>query len=459
VLDRTAKFTPRAPVPHAKPLGSIELLRVLANNPLEAWTQAHFQQLIVKGGLSIGRAVEISDPPAVRHVLMDNAGNYEKDWLRRRILSAGLSNGLLTAEGPQWRIQRRALAPLFARKTVMSFSTAMRDAATALVGRLTSQAGQIVDLAVAATQLTLDVLERTIFSDGLGRDRDEMRLAMKVYFETVGRIELFGILGLPSFIPRPHRRKLRPMLHLCDEAIETIIATRRARIAIDPAGVPRDILTLLLEATDPNTGTKLSEAEIKANILTYIVAGHETTSNCIAWTLYLLSQSPEWRERIVAEAEREIDGNIDGLAERLIETRAVIDEANRLYPPIAAISRAAVGADKLAGHSIKRGTMVVIAPYVLHRHRALWADPDQFDPCRFLNGAHGTVDRFAYLPFGVGPRTCFGAAFALEEATIVVATLMRHFSFELKPGHPVWSVQKMTMRPRNGLPMLVQRRT
>jgi cytochrome P450 len=161
---------------------------------------------------------------------------------------------------------------------------------------------------------------------------------------------------------------------------------------------------------------------------------------------------------VQAEADQELDGDFDGLSDRLVETRAVIDEANRLYPPIAAISRAALGPDELAGEPIRRGTMVVIAPYVLHRHRALWNDPDCFDPGRFLPGARERIDRFAYLPFGVGPRTCIGATLAMQEASIVVATVMREFTLELAPGHEVWPMHRVTVRPDGGLPMIIRRR-
>ena len=452
------RFYPPAPVPRQKPLGPLGLLRVLAKNPLEAWTQAHFEQPVVTGGLSIGRVALVSDPAAIRRVLMDNGQNYHKDWLTRRVLSAGLNNGLLTAEGHQWKTQRRALAPLFARRTVISFSAAMIDAAAALVRRLNKRDGEIDDIAVEVTRLTLEVLERTMFSDGLGRNTEDIRVAMKHYFEAIGKLDPFDVLGLPAAVPRLSRWKVRPMLRLFESAIDNIVATRRRRLAENPDAVPRDILTLLLEARDPETGEALSEVEVRANILTFIAAGHETTANCIAWTLYLLSQSPEWRHRVRAEADRELDGDIDGLAERLVETRAVIDEANRLYPPIAAISRAALGPDELAGEPIRRGTMVVIAPYVLHRHRALWSDPDAFDPSRFLDGAHERIDRFAYLPFGVGPRTCIGASLAVQEAAIVVATVTRNFALELAPGHAVWPMHRVTVRPEGGLPMIVRRR-
>ena len=454
----SAKFYPPAPLPRQKPLGPLALLRVLARNPLEAWTQEHFEKPIVMGGLSIGRVALVSDPAAIRRVLMDNVQNYQKDWLQQRVLSAGLNNGLLTVEGQQWRTQRRALAPLFARRTASNFTATMTEAAAGIVERLNAREDRVDDIAVEVTRVTLDVLERTMFSDGLGRDTEDIRIAMKHYFEAIGKLDPFDVLGVPAAVPRLSRWKVRPMLRLFESAIDTIIATRRKRLADEPDAVPRDILTLLLEARDPETGAALSETEVRANILTFIAAGHETTANCITWTLYLLSQSPEWRSRVQAEADRELDGGHDKLSERLVETRAVIEEANRLYPPIAAISRAALGPDELAGEPIRRGTMVVIAPYVLHRHRTLWSDPDRFDPNRFLDGERERIDRFAYLPFGTGPRVCIGAALAMQEASIVVATVMRHFTLELAPGHAVWPLHRVTIRPAGGLPMIVKRR-
>jgi cytochrome P450 len=203
----------------------------------------------------------------------------------------------------------------------------------------------------------------------------------------------------------------------------------------------------------------LSEAEVKANIITFIAAGHETTANALAWSLFLLSQSPEWSDRVAAEAARELGPAMerprDGAAERLIETRAVVEEAIRLYPPLAAISREAVAPDELAGHAIAAGTTVVVAPYVLHRHRRLWERPDLFDPTRFLAGAREKIDRYVYLPFGAGPRICIGASFALQEATLVLATVMRRFRLQVAPGFAVWPQLRVTLRPRGGLPMRI----
>jgi cytochrome P450 len=202
----------------------------------------------------------------------------------------------------------------------------------------------------------------------------------------------------------------------------------------------------------------MNDAEVKANVLTFFFAGQESTATALTWATYLLSQSPKWSARVTVEAERELSSSLDGAAERLIVTRAVIDEAMRLYPPFAGVTRTAGRRDDLAGRSIERGTMIVISPYVLHRHRLLWDDPDLFDPGRFLDGATRKVDRYAYLPFGVGPRMCIGAGFGLQEATIVLATIMKHFTLSLAPGQAVWPLQRFTLRPRDPLMMVVQER-
>jgi cytochrome P450 len=439
-------------------LGPVGLLRVLQKNPIECWAEEHFEQPVVTASRAIGHVLVINDPGAIRRVLLDNASNYRKDTLQQRVLSAGLANGLLSAEDEQWRVQRRTLAPMFSRKTVTSFAPAMRQAGNALVERWRLRGeGSEIDVAAEMTRVTLDVLERTIFSDGLGCNAEELRAAMAIYFEIIGRIDPLDLFGVPAFVPRLGRLRARSTLRFFDTAIDEIIATRRRRLAQDPDGMPSDILSLLLGALDPATGRPITEAEVRSNILTFIAAGHETTANCLSWSLFLLSQSGEWRERVAAEARREIDRPMVGVADRLVMTRAVVEESMRLYPPIAAISRTAIGPDELAGVAVRRGSMVVIAPYVLHRHRHLWRDPDYFDPGRFLGDARMRIDRFAYLPFGAGIRTCIGSAFALQEATLVLATIMRHFALELAPGHAVWPLLRVTLRPAGGLPMTVRR--
>jgi cytochrome P450 len=447
-----SSYRPPAPIPLPKPLGLFGLLSTLKRNPLECWTQAHFEKPVVAGGLPFKHVLLVHEPAAIRRVLLDNAGNYQKDAIQRRVLSAGLGDGLLSAEGEQWRTQRRTVAPVFARKTIMDFAPAMMAAADALTERWRGEDGSTVDAAAEMSRVTLEVLERTIFSDGLGRDKEEFRGAMATYFNTIGRIDPLDILGLPPSVPRLSHWRVRSTLRFFETAIDEIIAMRRRR----SGEKANDILTLLLGALDPETGRQMSEAEVRSNILTFISAGHETTANTITWSLFLLSQSPEWRARVEAEAAREIGGPIAGLADRLVETRAVIDEAVRLYPAIAALSRVAKGPDELGGEKVKRGTMIVIAPYVLHRHKLYWRDPDTFDPSRFLGKAKNEIDRYAYIPFGAGIRTCIGSAFALQEATLILATIMKNFDVALPPGTAVWPMLRVTLRPADGLPLTIK---
>ncbi|WP_108519553.1 cytochrome P450 [Bradyrhizobium algeriense] len=450
-------YRPPAPAPRAKRLGPIRLISALKRNPLECWTSEHFEKLVVAGGLPVGHVVIINHPAAIRRVLLENDINYRKDMLQRRVLSAGMGEGLLSAEGHQWRSQRRTVAPLFARRTVTQCAPAMMDAANALVERW-RQHGDATTLDVAAemARLTLDVLERTIFSEGFGCNAEEARRAMVTYFNTVGRIDPLDLLGMPDWIPRINHLRVRSTLRFFERSIEHLIAARRQRLAERANSGPNDFLALLLAALDPYTGEPMSEAEVKSNIFTFIMAGHETTSNLLSWSLFLLSQSDDWRRRVQAEAEREINGSVMDLAEHLPETRAVIEEAARLYPPIAAISRVAIDADELAGEVIPGGTLVVISPYVLHRHRLLWPDPDLFEPRRFLGENRALIDRYSYLPFGAGPRTCIGSTFALQEATIVLATITRNFSLHLAPGHKVWPLLQVTLKPAGGLPMIIR---
>jgi cytochrome P450 len=280
---------------------------------------------------------------------------------------------------------------------------------------------------------------------------------MRIYFDSLGRIDPFDLLNLPDFVPRLGRLRTRAAVRLFHQAVDEMIAMR-GRCDLRANGPRHDLLTLMLNARDPESGQPLGDAEIRANVITFMSAGHESTANAIAWTLFLLSQSSTWRERVAAEARRELDGPAETLPDRLVETRAVVEEALRLYPPLAAISRVALGCDELAGTPIGRGAMIVMAPYVLHRHRLWWKEPELFDPAKFLPPARARIDRYVYMPFGAGPRGCIGSVFALQEAVIVVAAIIREFELDVAPGHDVWPLHRITLRPRRGLPMIVRQR-
>jgi len=453
-------FRPPHPKPRTEPLGTLAFLRAVRENPLNTWMEAHFEEPIITGDGALGRMTVVSDPAAIRHILVNNAANYRKDDLQLRILAPGLGRGLVTAEGDEWRLQRRTIAPLFTPRHVASFFPAMVEAAERLVRRWQRRpAGRVVDASLEMTRVTLDVLERTIFTQGVSKDPDALGRAITRYFNSLGRVDPLDIFGFPDWIPRIGRLRARPSIRFFEETVNALIDARKQLLARGEQA-PRDLLTLLLEAADPETGKGLSDIDVRTNIVTFIGAGHETTANALSWSLYLLSQD----ERARAHVEREVDEVLEEGAlephhlDKLVYTRAVIDEAIRLYPPAPYMSRAAIDDDRIGELEIPAGSMVAIVPYLLHRHRRLWDEPDAFRPERFLPENRGRIDRFAYLPFGAGPRVCIGASFSLQEAVIVLATIARSVRLDLVDGHAVTPVQRITLRPQGGLPMRLTQR-
>ena len=456
----TRLFRPPAPRPLRRPPDLFTFLKAARENPLTSWTEEHFERPILAAQGVLGRVTVLSDPAAIRHVLVDNSKNYRKDDLQRRVLAPGLANGLLTAEAEEWRAQRRALAPLFSPRHVGGFARAMDDAALRLVGRLRRRSeGRMVDVALEMTRVTLDVLERTIFTHGVSRDPDALGRAITRYFDAIGPVDPLDVFGLPDWLPRIGRIRARPALRFFDEIVTELMDARKGLLA-SGAPAPEDLLTLLLKATDPETGQGLTDLEVRANIVTFIGAGHETTANALSWSLYLLSQAPGIRARVEEEVAHSLAANPDGppALESLPFTRAVVDEAMRLYPPVPFMSRAAIDEDRIGAMKIPARSLVMIAPYVLHRHRTLWENPDSFDPDRFMPGRKETIDRYAYLPFGAGPRVCIGASFSVQEAVIVLARFVQGLRFELAAGHRVTPVQRVTLRPGGGLPMRISSR-
>jgi cytochrome P450 len=455
----TTAFRPPRPVPHDGPLGALRMILALRRNPLEVWSKAHYELPILMGRSILGERAVVSEPAAVRRIFLDNAANYRKDALQLRVLGPGLGRGLLTVDGEDWRAQRRALAPLFSPRQIVGFAPAMSRVAAAAVERLAPRrGGRVVDVAQEMARVTLEVLEQTLFSQGLGRGASEFQVAVTRYFDTIGRLDPLDLLGAPRFVPRLGRMRGRSTLDFFARAVDEIIGARK-RLLASGAAAPNDILTLLLAAQAPETGRGMREDDVRANIVTFIGAGHETTANALTWTLYLLSQAPDWRARVEQEIDARFDPD-DGetLADALPTTKAVVEEALRLYPPAANLSREAIGADVLAGRRIRPGTVVTVSPFVLHRHRLLWRDPDAFDPERFLGANRDSIDRYAYIPFGAGPRVCIGMGFAMLETMAVLGHLLRAYRFDLAPGHPVSPVARVTLRPAQGMKMIVRRR-
>jgi unspecific monooxygenase len=434
---------PHPPIPERE-LPLLPFLRAIRTNALTMWTaKAYEEDVLVRR--FFGRShMLINAPDAIHHVLIDNHTNYRRSPASVRILRPITGNGLLLSEGDDWRLQRRTVAPSLAPRTLPVLARHIVTCTSEAIATLAAQTNQPIDLLAAMQSLALEIAGRSMFSLETRQYGAAMRRLLTEYARNYSKPHLFDMV-LPPSIPTlrdfGRRRFQRRWMALMDEVM-------RARLAAPPAETPRDLFDLLLAARDPETGKGFSPDQLRDQVATLILAGHETTAVTLFWSLVLLSGAPEEQRRVAEEAS-----GIDIAPERamtvmpqLVRTRAVISEALRLYPPAFALAREAIAADRVGNLDIPRGTVLLIAPWVLHRHRRMWRDPDAFDPTRFLPEAP-PVPRFAYLPFGAGPRVCVGAQFALAEATLVLAMLMRDFQVALDDPVPLLPVAIVTTQP------------
>lgn len=451
---------PPAPIPQAGALGPIGLYRALRRNGVEAWRADAFEEPYIADRNQLGGFVLLNDPELIRHVLIDNASNYPKDDLQLEKLTPAVGRGLLTADGESWRLQRRTVAALFQPQAVAGYLTAMAVSIDAMLARWAGHAesGATVDVAREMTALTYDIISRTVFSDEIETPANVMGEAITTYFEALGRIDLWDVLPLPRWLPRPAFIRARPAQKIFRDEVLRLLEKRRARIKADTA-VPDDLVTRLIRARDPETGAPLADALIHDNLVTFIGAGHETTANALAWTLFLMAEFPAADARVAHEAKAFPDAADGAALERLTGTRMILEEAMRLYPPVPFLSRATAARDMLGDVAVGPGTRIIIAPWVLHRHRKLWVDPELFAPERFAPERRNAIPRFAYLPFGAGARICVGMTFAMNEALLALAMIARRFRLRLVAGAQVMPFARMTLRPLNGLPMRIEART
>lgn len=451
---------PPAPVPLPSQLPFWAFFRALRDNPIGAWPIEAYEQpfLHLKGGTLRPDLLFVTDPAMVRRILLDAVEVYDKGDVVRRRLRPFLGDSLLVAATESWRPQRRIAAPMFQTRRVEAFIPDMLAAAQAEADRLARLGpGAVEDMHDALIGFTYDVIARTAFSSDAVSDPHVFSRAIAAYFDTLGRLDAASYLRLPSWVPTLDRLKARPVLAYFRREIGGIVARRRDMLAREGAqALPDDLLTRLLTTTDPQTGRPLPADLVYDNAVTFLAAGHETTASMLAWTLFLLSEFPEWDARLVAEIRREVgDGPPTPEAlSRLVETRMVIDETMRLYPPAPLIPRMPLKDDRLGPIDVKAGTIVITSPFVSHRHRGVWDDPDAFRPERFAPGLRERVDRWTYFPFGVGPRVCIGASFAIQEALVALAMLLPRFRFSCTAPQDVFPHATITLRPGR-LPMRV----
>jgi cytochrome P450 len=447
--ESRTRLRPAAPIPHSKVLNRLQVVQEIGRNAVAAWGARAYREWYVYDRNWMQDFLLVNDPEGVKHVLLDNVQNYVKSRQVQRTTGPALGNGLFNADGDSWKFQRRTTAPMFSMRHIAAFAPAMAMVAERHVGEWRD--GAVLDIADAMMRLTYGIITHTMFSDDVKVDYAAMARYFVDYLDTLGRVDLMMTLGVPHWVPTPKRLKAGAAVRFFRRELGALIARRSAEIARGDA--PNDLLTLLLTTRDPEGGAVFGPDEVYDNVMTFIFAGHETTANALSWTLYLLSQFPDVDAR-VAEEVIASGGDIDKLA----YTRMVLEEALRLYPPAPFVSRDSVAADSVGPVEIRAGTSVLISPWIIHRHRRLWEDPDYFDPERFAPGKRDKIHRFAYIPFGAGPRICIGMGFAMQEALIVLAAILTDWRLSLVPGHPVSPLARLTLRPEFGLKMVPHKR-
>jgi cytochrome P450 len=394
----------------------------------------------------------VNEPGAVRRVLVDNARGYGKSTIQYRALSLVTGEGLLTSDGEHWRRQRRLIQPAFHHQALRGLVQHVEDAATSMLqGWLNGPSAQVVDVDAAIMHAALDVVGRALFATDLSGDADQLTRATLQGLDVVIARARVPITP-PSWIPTPGNRRLRSANSRLDAAVRAMVRERVAR------GVGEsDMLDLLMAMRDED-GIGLSEQEIRDQIVTFIVAGHETVASALTWSWALLAQDPQAQRRVQQEADALADDRpltMDDL-QSLPFTRAVLDETLRLYPPAWLITRKAMAPDELAGRAIPRGALVIMSPSLLHRHPDIWRDPEAFRPERFLTGE---VPRESFIPFGAGPRLCIGRDFSYVEGVHLLARMAGRFEFSYPPGMGLPGPDPLvTIRPSGGLHLRIDRR-
>ena len=438
-----APFVPPRPPVAAERAGLPEFLAAVRTNALKMWrAEAYEQDATI--GRALGRPwILLNAPDAIQHVLVENHAAYRRTAASIRILWPITGRGLLLAEGAEWRWQRRTTAPALAPRTLPLLLPHMARAAAAALPALRAATGP-VDLLTAMQGVALDAAARAMFSLEAGTFASRMRAELTGFGDRMARPTPLDLLLPPRlWSPRDLAR-----LRFRRRWVGLLDAILAARAAAPSAAGPRDLYDLLRAARDPESGAAFTPAQLRDQFATLLVAGHETTALALFWSLYLLANTPEAQERLAAEVAG-VDLGPQAVAAALPDltfTAAVVNEALRLFPPAFTLVRQARAADRAGAVAIPRGAVVMIAPWVLHRHRRLWTDPDAFIPERFLPGAP-PPPRFAYLPFGAGPRVCVGAQFALAEATLVLATLVQAFRIGMATTRPVLPAPVITTQP------------
>ncbi|MDP3278403.1 MAG: cytochrome P450 [Deltaproteobacteria bacterium] len=399
------------------------------------------------------RYVTIADADAAHYVLVENAKNYHKSR-NYQGLKVLLGQGLLTSEGDFWRQQRKLAQPAFHRERLTALGDTMVRCGQDLLTRWEREMrGKTFDLHSEMMRLTFRIVGLTLLSVDLDNEAKTVGEALDVALHWANDY-VESVVRLPLWVPTAKNRKFAEAKNTLTVMVQRIVTERREAIARGDAP-GKDLLQMLLEAVDADTGATMSDAQLIDELLTLVLAGHETTANALSFALWLLAEHKDIRTQMCEEIHTVLGDRAPTMSDlpKLTYTTQVIEEVLRLYPPAWCFEREALSDDTIHGYHIPKGTLLGIAPYVLHRNPKYFADPLRFDPSRFAKGSASERPKHAYLPFGGGPRICIGNAFAMMEMQLLLAMIVPKFALERVPGHEVSLDAAVTLRPKGGLPM------
>ncbi|HEX3884559.1 MAG TPA: cytochrome P450 [Stellaceae bacterium] len=437
----------------ARPLSTVAMLRTIARNSVSALDDELFDNLVVPRRYLWRRVFFVSDPAGIKRVFLDNVDNYPRYRYIRRLFQAGLGTGSLGTEGVLWQRHRRITSPALDHRAIAPDVPAMIASAERTAAQLEDYAvGTPIDVEPGVAHLLLGLWNRVL--TGSDPAAEPMLLGLAKYPRKPRLVDFtaLGPLLDPLRPPAQRRQKIGQFYGMMDRLID-------ARRAPEYAG-SHDLIWRLIHLRDRRGGEALPHNEVRDEAASIIAGGVSPTARAMTWIWYLLGEHPETQARLHEELDTVLGGNPPTPAQLplLTYTRQVIDEAMRLYPPIPGILREAAGEDVLCGHRVPPRSIIAILPWVVHRHRRLWDDPDRFDPDRFLPANAAKRSRFAYVPFAAGPRICVGTTLAMTQMLIAVSAMARRFCFRPAEEHPVRPEGHISLHPFGGLRMNVERR-
>ena len=442
---------PHIAPPRRAPVGPAFVAKFVGN-PLQVIPQAVYEQDFVTYRSGKRGLVWITAPAFIKAVLLDEREKFRK-LAQIRVLGPLLGKGILTSEGADWKWQRQTAAPLFRQQDLTSFVPNFVRAAEDIVARWSAAPqGAVQAIERDMTHATFRVISTTLLPMADAQVMDAIEHSTANFQKTGAWSQLYALAKLPRWLPQPRQRANRHAVLALRAAVGRLLRERRA------SGLePHDLMQSLMRARDPDTEKSMNDEQLIDNLLTFYLAGHETTAKALTWTLYLLACSPHWTAALKDEIARVTGGATISAAniDRLVLVQQVIKESMRLYPPVPLMTRQAVAEAQLGPHPIPAGTSVAMSIYAIHRHRARWSDPDAFDPERFAPAKEAQIPRYHYMPFGAGPRICIGMAFAMLEATAMLAILLQRARFAPLEGHEPLPVARVTLVPRGGMPLRV----